>query len=395
MVDLTLRGQYQEAQRLVHTNQYREAMTVCRRVLGTFPKHVGTYGVVGQLCLALGEHEVAANLFRRVLSADPEHALSYASLGAVYEERGLLDEAAWQFQRAFELSPGNREFRRELSELLGEAQLSNERRLKTTRAGLARIYLRGRLYAKAIGELRTLAADEPHRFDVRIALAEALWTVSKRREAEVVCQGILAQLPNCLKANLILGQIWLASDRDDQARALLQCAQSLDPENATAQVLFGSRSPLPPRMARLPVAEDDMPPLDLPYLSEGGVVESEKSIIDGSAPSRPANGPRQLVMGSANPQLPPAHMTPSSVAEPFWPHLGVDAAISPAVRLKVARRLCNMGALGQALAHYERLLAEDPQLLEQVAQDLHLQNLIHPGTSRLVNLLARVRPISG
>jgi Flp pilus assembly protein TadD len=276
MADLTLRGQSEEALSLARAGQPTEAIAIARRILKTFPKHVGTYALLGQLCLETGAHEEAANFFRRVLSVDPEHTLSYASLAVIYEERGLLEEALWQMERAWELSPANGEIRQELQRLRGARTLSEEKRLKMTRAGLARTYMRGQLYAKAIGELRELVSAESFRVDLRVALAEALWRDGRAEDARVVCQGLLSELPNCLKANLILGQMWLNTDQDEQARAVLQRAQALDPENTAAQALFGSRSPLPPRPARLPLRDEDNPPLELPYLldDEEGVVET-------------------------------------------------------------------------------------------------------------------------
>lgn len=93
MADLTLRGQYEEATRLVCAGQSSSAITLCKRLLTAYPKHIATYSILAQASIQVGEHEQAAELLRRVLSADPEHALAYASLGAIYEEQGLLDEA--------------------------------------------------------------------------------------------------------------------------------------------------------------------------------------------------------------------------------------------------------------------------------------------------------------
>lgn len=265
MADLTLRGQYEEALRLTHAGEPREAIVVCRRILQTFPKHIGTYSVLGQASLALGDYEEAADLFRRVLSADPEHAPSHASLATIYERQGTYEEAIWSLERAFELSPADPQLRGRLRQLYIRAGLPAAR-IKMTRAALARAYLRGQLYHKAIRELRELVVAEPLRLDLRVALAEALWQEGHYEEAVAVCQGILAELPHCLKANLILGQIWLNTEQDERARTLLQTAQSLDPDNIVAQSLFGARSALPPRTARLPLREEEAPEVSLPYL---------------------------------------------------------------------------------------------------------------------------------
>jgi predicted Zn-dependent protease len=285
VTELTLSGHYAAASRLAASQRLRQALSRCQRILKTYPKHLRTYGVLGSIYLQAGLHSVAEDLFQRLLSADPENAPAYASLGAIYNQRGQLAEALWQLERAWELAPAREEYAREVRADL--QRLYRQRgdapgRLKPTRAALARTYMRGGLYDHAVTELRTLLVELPDRYDLQVMLAEALWQQGLPDEAARVCQGLLGQLPNCLKANLILGQIWLDGDRDEEARALLQRAQALDPENLVAQELFGGRSPLPPRVVRLPFEEDDAPPLDLPYLQA-------------DEPTEPADAPQQAV----------------------------------------------------------------------------------------------------
>jgi predicted Zn-dependent protease len=266
MADLSLSAQFSAARDLAEGHSLHQALAKCRRILRAYPKHVRTYGVLGYVYLQLGLHDAAENLFQRLLSADPENALAYASLGAIYHERGQVDEAIWQMERAWELNPANLEIRAELQALYRERGFLDGVRLKPTRASLARTYMRGYLYDHAVGELKSLLREQPFRQDLKLMLAEALWHEDRTSEAAPLCQSILAELPNCLKANLILGRIWLEGERDEEARALLQRAQALDPENIVAQELFGARSPLPPRVIRLPFEEQDAPNLSLPYL---------------------------------------------------------------------------------------------------------------------------------
>ena len=441
MADLTLRAQYEEAVRLVHCGELARAVAVCRRILETFPRHIGTYSVLGQVLLEVDEHEEAANLFRRVLSADPEHTLAYVSIGAIYEERGLIEEAIWQFERAIELSPGNEEIRQELRRLYRERGWPGSARLKMTRAALARTYLRGRLYPKAIGEIKALVADETYRFDLRVALAEALWHDDRHKSAEAVCQGILPDLPNCLKANLILGQIWLNTENDQKARRFLQRAQALDPENATAQAMFGAFSPLAPRIARLPFREEDAPPIELPYLvddagvtvegvtiegvadtlqlhdgltnvpgkgkgSEEGVGEplgqtEESLVLEGysildAAPEKDATVPARvepadrLAVPDRGEEVPresqaqPVGPKEMSVLDLQRRHVEENPGDYPA-RLALARRLRDIGDIDHAIEEYEYLVDRD-QMLPTVTQDIELLNTLHPGNAALVAL---------
>jgi len=249
----SLRGHCDKAREQLRAGKYDRSITHCRALLMLYPKCVPAYTIMGEAYLAKGEHAEAANLFRRTLGADPEATIPYAGLGLIYEERGLLEEAIWQLERAFELAPHNKEIRASLLDLYTQRDATLLSRIELTRAGLARIYARGHLYPKAISEFRDLLRKEPMRMDLRVALAEALWRDGRYDGAAVVCQGILDLAPNCLKANLILGEIWLR-DKDHEAdgRALLDQAQMLDPENAVAQRLFGDRSPLAPRIVPVP-----------------------------------------------------------------------------------------------------------------------------------------------
>jgi len=400
MAELTLAGQMERAERLLQRGQLAKAALACRRVLESFPKYVKVYSLLGMLYLELGEHEEAANLFRRVLGVDPEHTLAYASLGAIYEGRGLLDEAIWQYERAFELSPGNRQVRRELVRLCMERDVTVSKRVKLNRAALARIYLRGHLYARAIGELRELLREFPQRFDLRVALAEALWRDGRYPDAEAVCQGILDELPNCLKALLILGRIWLDTEQDEQARALLQRAQELDPENVLAQELFGSRSPLPPRTVRLPLEQEELPPLGLAYLEEPGqeqTIEGKASLVSSGKDEDSLSVQREELPAFLLAERDEGQLTETSVVEEASGQAAKaqGAAVKeepwdPQACLERARRLWNAGQLEKALPEYRTLLEQD-KLLLQVLRDLELVNRVYPGNSSLQELLLLAR----
>lgn len=425
VTNLTLKGQYEEALRLVSEGKPREAIAICRRILQAFPKHIGSYAVLGQATMALGNDHQAADLFRRVLSADPENVSAYAGLATLYGRQERYDEAQQALERAFELAPGDRAIRQELCRLYTRRGLSAGR-LKMTRAALARTYLRGHLYAKAIQELRELVAHDPQRFDLRVALAEALWHDSRYEDAAVVCQGILTELPDCLKANLILGQVWLNTERDEQARACLQKAQTLDPDNAVAQSTFGSRSALPPRVARLPLRSEDLPDVALPYLVDDEEIVAESVVIEGQLGLQMTEKAEEELQTFALPPL-LAEEHPTVVTEPsVGERQGMgqpsgnqeldreqrlaDETNAPKLsltdvqrhyvrehpddflaRLDLARLLCGDGALDQALKEYRYLIQEDYTTLSEVIRDLDLLCRRHPDVPSLGELLRLAR----
>lgn len=397
MADLTLSGQCERAMRLVRAGKPNRAIAVCGHILGSFPSHVGTYSILGQAYLESGRHDAATDLFRRVLSADPEDVFSYACLASIHEEQGLLDEAIWHLERAFELSPGHQALRSELRRLYDERDLSPRERVKLTRGALARIHLRGQLYPKAVGELRELIALDPQRVDLRMALAEALWRDGRDGDAASECQSLLVDLPNCLKANLILGAVWLDTEKDEEARALLQRAQSLDPRNDTAKSMFGPHSPLPPREPRLPPMEDQVPAIDLPYLlDEQDTGEAPAQSWDDTLLAEiPYFGPSRPLEGGADTEEAPEPPQAAGVGRlsliDVRRHYLEEQPDDYSARLDLARRLRDIGSLDEALHEYGYLIEHHYETLPDVIRDLGLLKRLYPGTTDLEGLLARAQ----
>lgn len=389
MADLTLKSQYMLAERLARAGEYQEAYQVARRILRAFPKFKGAYRVLGQVYTATGQPQEALDIWARVLSADPEDAIAYAGLGTAYEALQDWEAALWQWQRAFELEPANTAIRQGLQRA-HRAAGRDVSRLKMTRGGLARTYLRGRLYEKGIAELKSLLAEEPDRFDLRLALAEALWRSEHQEEAEAALQALLDALPYCLKANLILGHLWLSTDRDEAARTLLERAQMVDPDNTLAQELFGVLSPLPPRTARLPVEGQDVAGKDLGELYEEGVRTIEGKAHLQATPALPGPSAEPVAPMGVEPQwLRPA----APAGEPPWRAQQRHLEAHPedhALRLALARRLRDMAILEEALKHYEVLVERAPALLEEVVQDVGVMRRLYPNHEGVLRLSQHV-----
>lgn len=421
MVDLSLRSQYQEASRLVAAGRPKDALDIGQRILASFPRHVPTYVVLGQAYARLGNRNAAVDLFRRALCADPECSAAYYSLGQALVRRGEFDEAHWHLERAFELAPGDPAIRRAVAEArTSHGEYAPD--LEPTSGALARIYLRGGLYAKAAQELAALLEDDADRPDLRVALAEALWRSRRWPEAEMSCQKILAELPNCLKANLILGTLWLGTPREQEGRALLARAQSLDPDNEVAQNLLGRRSPLPKRMARLPFREGDAPELDLPYLSaaeeEQGQEERPPEPRGESRPAAPPEPRSPIIVAGQRPRETQAAPTRPQEARPADKRGPAEAKAEPAqglpaeegltlldlqrqyvaehpedsrARLDLARQLRDHGLLAESLEQYGWIVENDYGLMEEALPDLEFLARLYPRTPELEALLGRAR----
>ena len=204
---------------------------------------------------------------------------------------------------------------------------------------------------------------ETQRPDLGLALAEALWREGQIEQAAMACERVLDVLPNCLKANLILGHIWLHTRREDPARVLLQRAQALDPDNVVAQRLLGAQSALPPRSTRLPLDGEALPPLNLPYL----LTDDEET--PAALPSGPVAGAEPAVEAAAQ-------------------------AMEARHRLSLARRYSGVGQIGRAMEQYAGLVTPGQPLLPQVVADLEALAERIPERSDLGELLATARHLA-
>jgi tetratricopeptide (TPR) repeat protein len=243
MEEISLQEYRKQIEDMVDQGRYSEAVAHGKWILQQFPRYVEAYRLLGKAMLEARQNEHAADMFLRVLSADPEDMLSWVAMSEIADRTGDLDGAVWYLERAFELATDNDLLGEELRQLYGRRDGAEPERVELTRGALARLYLKGDLLSRAIGELRALVAAHPERVDFGVALAEALWRDDQRLEASEVCQQVLGRMPYCLKANLLLGEIWVNSGREE-GNIHLRRAEALDPENKSARELLGEASPL-------------------------------------------------------------------------------------------------------------------------------------------------------
>src|SRR5437867_1767810 len=206
MVYIPLQDYVRQVRELIQSNQCERAIGMCQHALRTYPRCVEFYTLLGQACLETDRPDDAGDMFRRVLGADPENFVARVGLGVVAEGIGALDEAIWQWERALELEPNHADLRVELKKANATRKHNGNERIKLSRAALARIYMRGEQYDKAASELRATLGGKPgngegshERFDLEVALAEALYRGGHMREAAEVCGRVLKVLPNALK----------------------------------------------------------------------------------------------------------------------------------------------------------------------------------------------------
>ena len=262
MPDIRLQDYTAKIKELIRNGNYDEAIAHCQHILQHYPKFIEVYCLLGESCLEKGMYREAIEFFQRTLSADPENFIARVGLGVIYSEQGALPEAIWQMERAFELAPGNAEVRRELQRLYAQRNGGEKPRLKLTPGALARLYARNGSYERAIQEFRAILRQDPELPDIKVALLEALWREGRRLEAVECSLELLEVLPNCLKANLILGEIWARGGHEEAGWERLRLANALDPENQVAHEVMGDEAPLKLQEVYIPeltVAPEHLP----------------------------------------------------------------------------------------------------------------------------------------
>lgn len=311
---VTLSGYADQVRELIRHDRNDEAIAICKHLLRYYPKYINAYRQMGEALLEKQEYDGAKEMFCRVLSADPENAVAYVGLATIYEQDHVINEAAWNMERAFELAPGNSELQHELVRLYNELEIKAHTRAKLTAGALARIYAQEGLFGQAIQEFRAIIASAPARYDIRVALAETLWRMGRMSEAAQVAQGILAHLPYCLKANLILGAAWKEIGLSE-SDVYLERAQALDPMNQTAVQMFGARTPLPAQRISVPRYVEGAEPT---VLAPAPSPAQPAALFDDQLTQAPAAyAPAEPTVATSIPQEPAAPMTTDD-SLPAW-----------------------------------------------------------------------------
>jgi tetratricopeptide (TPR) repeat protein len=319
MREYTLRELCDQAAGMIATNSYASAIEIGRHILRYYPQHIETYVMLGEACVEQGNLREATELFHRALSADPEQVRAWLGLASACEQDELLDQTIWHLERAFELDPSNAGVRQELQTLYGQRHNVTDLRIKLNSAALARIYLRGGLYHQAISELRSSLEQHPDRYYLRLALALAYWYVGQRLDAAAVCTEMLEQLPHCLQAHLILGEIGSHGDQPQDGQEHLRIAEALDPENRKAQEMFGHASPLKIAEPTL-LALEDAPPLP-PMVAAPTIAASARSALTPPTAASPVPQDSEL-----SPDVIPSWLRPGTQAGPPESPLAPPAA---------------------------------------------------------------------
>ncbi len=291
MAQTTLRDYLQETEDAISAGRVDEALANCQHILARFPESLEAQRLLGEVHLAQGHLEEAQHAFDWVLTNDPENVIAYCDRALISERMSDYDTALDCYQQAYELSRGNSQIRQEFNQLSTKA---GQQGFMFSRAGLARLYMRGDLLTQATQEWDAVLTVTPDRLDARIGLLETYWREGSYRQVEQLATQILQDVPDCLKALLLLAFV-TSTKNMPQARVHLQRVEALDPDLVMAQEIFADMMAMQPKEPFLELLKK--PPLQLDFSNGAGPAVAQTPHREEAFPS--ANG------SLSSSQLPP------------------------------------------------------------------------------------------
>jgi tetratricopeptide (TPR) repeat protein len=224
----------QNTEDAISNGHINDAMANCQHILSYFPDALEAQRLLGEVYLAQGQLEEAQQTFDWILVNDPENVVVYCDRALTSERLLDIDTALDCYQQAYELSRGNSQIRQKFNQLSAKA---GQQEFMFSRAGLARLYMRGDLLTQAEQEWEVVLNSSPERLDARIGQLETYWREGTYNKVEELATQILEEIPTCLKAMLLLAHV-TSTINLERSKELLQRAESLDPELVMAQELF-------------------------------------------------------------------------------------------------------------------------------------------------------------
>lgn len=314
MTQTTLREYLRTTEDAISSGRIDEAMANCQNVLTYFPEALEAQRLLGEVYLAQGHLEEAQQTFEWVLTNDPENVIVYCDRALISERTSDIDTALDCYQQAYELSRGNANIRQEFNQLSARV---GQQEFMFSRAGLARLYMRGDLFTQAMQEWDAVLAISPERLDARLGLMETYWREGLYDKAETIAQQLLEEIPTCLKALLFLAHMTSISHLQ-RARDLLQRAETLDPDLTMAQEIFAdlaARQPNDPFLELLkkePILLENGRPIHLASSSSPASAPENQDAFNGREDQRPDSALANL--SAADARFPE---DPSSVSDPL------------------------------------------------------------------------------
>jgi tetratricopeptide (TPR) repeat protein len=128
--------------------------------------------------------------------------------------------------------------------------------------------------------------------DLKVLRLEAQWRLGLLDQAMDLCQDLLAASPYCLKADLILGDIWLQAGKAEAAEVHFGKALALDPEGSMAAALFGAAGrpvPFPLEEPRVDLSAASHEEMAREGVESAGAALPEAEAPDADKPAEPGS----------------------------------------------------------------------------------------------------------
>lgn len=226
---ISLRAYIQKLDDLLNNDATDEVIFHAEHILRHFPRNVTVYRQLGRAYLLKSKWDEARAVLRRVLSVLPDDFIAHVGLSEVYSQRSQANNAIWHLERAYEQRPNDTEIIAQLRELYRRYHNTDQTRLQLTTAAVARQYARSGMYDQALNTLRNALERLPDRVDLRLLLAEILWTTGQTIPAGEAALDVLEELPDCLTANRIMTELWLNEGRPSDAQRYVGRIEAIDP----------------------------------------------------------------------------------------------------------------------------------------------------------------------
>lgn len=332
MTQTTLRDYLRTTEDAISSGRIEEAMANCQNILTYFPEALEAQRLLGEVYLALGQLEEARQTFEWVLTNDPENVIVYCDRALISERTSDIDTALDCYQQAYELSRGNANIRQEFNQLSARV---GQQEFMFSRAGLARLYMRGDLLTQAIQEWDAVLAISPERLDARLGLMETYWREGVYDKAEALATQLLEEIPTCLKALLYLAHI-VSISNIQRTRELLQRAEALDPDLTMAQEVFAdlvARQPNDPFLQLIkkePILLENGVPIHLQAVNPGPSEKVQPPLAPQNAPLlQSSQEPQEIEMWDAPTQEFSAPMSEPGAEIPASADWGSNATVAP------------------------------------------------------------------
>lgn len=291
----------------IAARQPERALTLSQDVQARYPRALAVQRVIGEVYLALRKTREAIGALDRALAGDPEDARACCARAIVQQIQGdSMGALAW-YRRACDIRPGDKVLLSAYREL---ARPLNQPAYTPSRTGLARLYLRGDLFAHAIREWEMVLAERPDALEAQVGLAETLWRARNAHATAERCRRLLLNAPSCVKALLMLAAIEHDAGKDDEARNQLRRAAELDPDMRIARELFADRLAANDRALSLLVFGEEppasrVPSIPLPQQPAAALASATQGMAAGARPTAPSQPAALSQSRPLAPQMPP------------------------------------------------------------------------------------------